>query len=109
MSELTSFVTATAAFKAGRSSLSAFLDRCLARLGAVEPTLQAFVQVARNAAKTAAAAADARWTAGKPLSAIDGMPIRIKDILGRMDGEADPFSVAQCVCSNWGRMEGAIR
>ena len=95
MPELTSFLAETAAFKAGHSSPSTFLDSCLARLDAVEPTLKAFVHiVGRDAAKASAAASDARWKAGTPLSPIDGLPIVIKDIIETQDmptGQGSPY------------------
>lgn len=95
MPELTSYLAETAEFKTGRSSPSAFLERCLARLEAAEPVLKAFVHVAgRDAARALAAASDARWQAGAPLSPIDGLPIAIKDIIETADmptGQGSPF------------------
>ena len=95
MPVLTSFFAETAEFKAGRSSPSRFLDKCLARLDEAEPTLKAFVHLAgRDAAKALAAASDARWKAGTPLSPIDGLPIVIKDIIETADmptGQGSPF------------------
>ncbi len=95
MAELKSFLAEALEFEAGLSSPSKFLDACLARLTAVEPTLKAFVHVADlKAARNAAAASDERWKAGKPLSPIDGMPIVIKDIIETRDmptGQGSPF------------------
>ncbi len=94
MPELTSFLAETQCFRDGTSSPSRYLERCLTRLDAVEPVLKAFVHLARDAARSAAAQSDARWKAGKPLSAIDGMPIAIKDIIETADmptGQGSPF------------------
>jgi Asp-tRNA(Asn)/Glu-tRNA(Gln) amidotransferase A subunit family amidase len=95
MAELKSFLAETLEFKAGHSSPSKFLDKCLAVLDTVEPTLKAFVCVApRKAARAAAEASDARWKAGKPLSPIDGLPIVIKDIIETQDmptGQGSPY------------------
>ncbi len=94
MAELTSFLAETQCFRDGTSSPSRYLERCLTRLDAVEPGLKAFVHLARDAARSAAAQSDARWKAGKPLSAIDGMPIAIKDIIETADmptGQGSPF------------------
>ncbi len=94
MPQLTSFLSQTAAFKAGTSSPSVYLAHCLDRLDAIEPTLQAFIHIARDAARVSAAASDARWKAGKPSSPIDGMPIGIKDIIETADmptGQGSPY------------------
>lgn len=94
MPEPTSFIAETAAFRAGSTSPSHYLERCLARLDAIEPVLQAFVHIARDAARAAAAASDRRWQAGQPLSPIDGMPVGIKDIIETADmptGQGSPY------------------
>ncbi len=94
MSDLTSFLSASAAFRDGTSSPSQYLEGCLRRLDAAEPVLKAFVHVARERARADATASDARWKAGSPLSAIDGMPIGIKDIIETADmptGQGSPY------------------
>ena len=50
-----------------------------------EPMVQAFVVLNEADARVAADDSTARWKAGKPLSAIDGMPIGIKDLLETKD------------------------
>ncbi len=92
--KLTSFFAEADAFRAGRSLPSAYLDSCLGKLDAREPVLRAFVHVARDSARAAARACDARWKAGKPLSPIDGMPIGLKDIIETADmptGQGSPY------------------
>ena len=80
-------------FKSGDTSPSRELEARLQRLDAVEPTLKAFVHVARDAARAAAKASDQRWRDNKPLSPIDGMVIGIKDIIETADmptGQGSP-------------------
>ena len=43
--------------------------------------MRAYLTVTPERALAAAAAADARWRAGRPLSSIDGAPIAVKDLL----------------------------
>ena len=74
-----SFAEARADFAAGRDTPRAYLERCLEAIARLEPTVQAFVRRDEEAAREAADAASARWRAGRPLSAIDGMPVAIKD------------------------------
>ncbi len=96
MSRPHSFLDLAAAFKSGESSPSREVDACLKRIDEREPALKAFVHVGRDAAKAAAAASDARWKAGTPLSAIDGMIVGIKDIIETADlptGQGSPLWV----------------
>jgi Asp-tRNA(Asn)/Glu-tRNA(Gln) amidotransferase A subunit family amidase len=76
-----SFFAAIEDFRAGRDTPSAFLERCLETLQAVEPQVLAFVHYDAAAARAAAARSTARWRDGKPLSPIDGMPVGVKDII----------------------------
>jgi aspartyl-tRNA(Asn)/glutamyl-tRNA(Gln) amidotransferase subunit A len=50
-----------------------------ARLDAWEPAINAMYRVAREAALAQARAAEARWRRGEPKSALDGVPITIKE------------------------------
>jgi Asp-tRNA(Asn)/Glu-tRNA(Gln) amidotransferase A subunit family amidase len=79
------YVPATREFATGEESPRVFLERCLAAVDAWEPTIGAFVTVNLHAARAAADESAKRWRAGKPLSAIDGMPIGIKDIIETID------------------------
>ena len=76
-----SFFTATDSFRSGEDSPSAFLERCLEAIDQYEPAVGAFVVTDAAAARKDAALSSARWTDGAPLSAIDGMPIGVKDIM----------------------------
>lgn len=53
----------------------------LGRIDALQPNLNAFVFVDRDGALAAARASEQRWRQGAPLSAIDGVPVTIKDIV----------------------------
>lgn len=79
------FLSSAARFAAGDDSPRAFLERCLEAYAAWEPEIGAFVHTNFAAARVAADAATARWHDGKPLSAIDGMPIGVKDIIQTED------------------------
>src|SRR5271155_1326496 len=79
------FFAAAADFAAGRHTPRKFLERCLARLEAFEPTVGAFVCHDIAAARAAADRSAARWGDGRPLSSIDGMPLGIKDIIETPD------------------------
>jgi Asp-tRNA(Asn)/Glu-tRNA(Gln) amidotransferase A subunit family amidase len=79
------FLSSGASFAAGDDTPRAFLERCLEAYAAWEPQIGAFVHTNFAAARAAADAATARWQGGKPLSAIDGMPIGVKDIIQTED------------------------
>jgi Asp-tRNA(Asn)/Glu-tRNA(Gln) amidotransferase A subunit family amidase len=80
-----SFFAATAGFRDGTDSPSAFLERCIEAIDAYEHDVGAFVAINPEAARAAAAASTSRWQAGAPLSPIDGMPVGIKDIMETAD------------------------
>ena len=76
---------ATAGFREGRDTPSAYLERCLGVIAAREEELRAFVVYDPDFARQHAAESTARWQAGNPLSPIDGMPIGIKDLIETRD------------------------
>jgi len=53
----------------------------LARIASVEPVLNAFAVVDHDAALRSARASEARWQAGAPAGALDGVPTSIKDLI----------------------------
>ena len=55
------------------------LDATLARAEAIQPALNAFCLFDADRAREAARASEHRWSAGTPLSPLDGVPIPIKD------------------------------
>ena len=79
------YLTETAGFASGKANPRDFLERCLTDLEVWEPKIGAFVSLNLGAARAAADASTARWRAGKPRSAIDGMPVGIKDIIETAD------------------------
>src|SRR5207248_3574430 len=56
-------------------------DMLLGRAEALQPRLNAFCFLNREGALAAARASEQRWRTGAPLSAIDGVPVTIKDIV----------------------------
>ncbi len=74
--------TALSALLAARQTTPLeLLEQSLARLDALEPSLNAFVHVDRTGARAAAAAAAARQAAGARLGPLDGIPVSVKDNL----------------------------
>jgi Asp-tRNA(Asn)/Glu-tRNA(Gln) amidotransferase A subunit family amidase len=80
-----SYLAATKGFASGAQSPSQFLDRSLSLLEQWEPRIGAFVCTNLPAARAAAEQSTKRWRNGRPLSAIDGMPVGIKDIIETVD------------------------
>ncbi len=79
------FQDAAAAFADGSDTPIAYLERCLETVAAREPVVKAFASLNEASARAAAEASSKRWKDGKPLSAIDGMPVGIKDLLETKD------------------------
>lgn len=80
-----SYFAATTSFATGEDSPREFLERCIAQIEADDGEVGAFVAINADAARAAADEASARWKDGRPLSAIDGMPVGIKDIMETAD------------------------
>ena len=72
-------------FRDGTDTPRAYLERCIETIAAREPVVRAFAHLNEEGARAAADASTSRWKAGKPLSAIDGMPVAIKDLLETKD------------------------
>ena len=83
--ESRSYFASTASFASGEDSPRGFLERCIAQIEADDGEIGAFVTVNPDAARAAADEASARWKDGRALSAIDGMPVGIKDIMETAD------------------------
>jgi Asp-tRNA(Asn)/Glu-tRNA(Gln) amidotransferase A subunit family amidase len=79
------YVALHAAFASGADSPRDVLARCLTKLEVWEPKIGAFVSLNIDAARSAAERSTDRWRAGRPLSAIDGMPIGVKDVIETVD------------------------
>jgi Asp-tRNA(Asn)/Glu-tRNA(Gln) amidotransferase A subunit family amidase len=72
-------------FRDGSDTPRAYLERCLETVALREPVVKAFAARNDDAARAAADASTTRYRAGRPLSAIDGMPVGIKDLLETRD------------------------
>ena len=73
---------------------SARLRNCLDRIEAHEDKVRAFAALAPERALADAAASDARWAAGRPLSSIDGLVVGVKDVIETQDmptGQGSPL------------------
>src|SRR5579862_2816709 len=92
------YLAATQNFASGKETPREFLEQSLALLEQWEPRIGAFVCTNVPAARAAADRATARWHAGKPLSAIDGMPVGIKDIIETVDM---PTEMGSPLFSGW--------
>src|SRR5215218_6015027 len=68
-------------FAEGADTPRAYLERCLEAVAAREPVVRAWAALNEAGAREAADASAARWRSGRPLSAVDGMPIGVKDLL----------------------------
>ena len=79
------FSDAAERFRSGEDDPGSYLERCLRTIAEREPLVQAWVARNEEAARAAAGASADRWKRGQPLSAIDGMPIGIKDLIETRD------------------------
>ena len=79
------FHTLVGAFIAGTDTPRALLERCIAEIDAREGDVQAFAFLDLDGARRQADASTARYAAKTPLSAIDGMPFGVKDIIETAD------------------------
>jgi aspartyl-tRNA(Asn)/glutamyl-tRNA(Gln) amidotransferase subunit A len=67
--------------RAGALTARALVERCLARIDAVEPAVQAWRVVLADGARAEAAALDAEAKAGRFRGPLHGIPVGIKDII----------------------------
>jgi Asp-tRNA(Asn)/Glu-tRNA(Gln) amidotransferase A subunit family amidase len=74
-----------ASFLGGRDTPRDYLERCLHTIKENEPSVQAWVTLNVQGAREAADASTQRYREGRPISAIDGMPIGIKDLFNTRD------------------------
>jgi len=71
----------SAAYAAKKLSPVEATEAFLRRIETLDSKINAFCLVDREAAARSAAAAEARWRKGAPLSPLDGVPVAVKDIL----------------------------
>ena len=69
------------ALAAGETTSVELTQACLDRIAEVDGAIHAFLHVDAEGALAQAAESDARRAAGSPLSALDGVPIAVKDVL----------------------------
>jgi Asp-tRNA(Asn)/Glu-tRNA(Gln) amidotransferase A subunit family amidase len=81
----TPYLTSRSAFLAGTDTPRAFLERCLDVIERREHEVRAFAHLDIAGARASADAASERYQRGAPLSAVDGMPVGIKDVFDTKD------------------------
>ena len=94
MNELRTYVSLADDLRSGKVTPRTYLEESLDRIAKNEPRIGAFVALNAEGARKAADASSARWRDGKPLSAIDGMPIAVKDVIETADmptGQGSPM------------------
>jgi hypothetical protein len=79
------FHDAAAKFRDGADTPRAYLERCIERIEALDQAVMAFAYLNLEQARHAADESSARYETGKPLSAVDGMPVGIKDLIETYD------------------------
>jgi Asp-tRNA(Asn)/Glu-tRNA(Gln) amidotransferase A subunit family amidase len=83
--KLHNFSARRADFVDGTDTPRQFLEDCIARIDAFEPTVKAFVYLDLKAARAAADESTARYRHRSAFSPIDGCPVGIKDIIETRD------------------------
>src|SRR3954447_15062293 len=91
------YVSRTSSFASGADSPVQVLEQCLVEIDQRETAVGAFTVIDAQAARAAAEALTKRWRANAPFSAIDGMPVGVKDMIDTADfvtGMGSPRSMA---------------
>jgi Asp-tRNA(Asn)/Glu-tRNA(Gln) amidotransferase A subunit family amidase len=81
----TPFSAVRRTFAEGSATPRAYLERYLERIALREPEVKAFAALNLAGARAAADESTGRYKSGQPLSAVDGLPLGIKDILETED------------------------
>ena len=92
------FSKARERFLSGEDDPRAYLERCIATISARDAEVRAFVCLGLDSARRAADASAQRYRDGKPLSAVDGMPVGVKDI---MDTADLPTQMGNSIYKGW--------
>lgn len=79
------FAPAREQFRTGKDDPRAYLERCIDTIERRDSEVRAFVTLGLKAARGAADASARRYRDSRPLSAVDGMPIAVKDIMDTCD------------------------
>ena len=69
----------TGGYAIGAERPTAVAEAALAQIAARDPVIRAFTHVDAEGARAAALASEHRWRAERPLSALDGVPVAVKD------------------------------
>jgi len=80
-------------FAERRLSPVEYMSALIARVEVREPLVQALYLYRPEAALEAARAAEARWQAGTPMGALDGMPVTVKELIATK-GDPVPLGTA---------------
>ena len=83
--KMQTYFDATKEFATSERTPRAFLEDCLEQIDARESEIKAFVTIQPEKARQLADESSQRWANNQQLSAIDGMPIGIKDLLETSD------------------------
>jgi Asp-tRNA(Asn)/Glu-tRNA(Gln) amidotransferase A subunit family amidase len=92
------FSKARARFLKGEDNPHDFLERCIATIETRDRELCAFVTLGLQSARRAAEASARRYKEGRPLSAVDGLPLAVKDI---MDTADLPTQMGNAIYAGW--------
>jgi aspartyl-tRNA(Asn)/glutamyl-tRNA(Gln) amidotransferase subunit A len=79
MSSLPSILDASEHIRRGEVSAIALADSALERIDRLNPSLNAFITVTHELARSQAAAADSEFRAGRVRGALHGLPVAVKD------------------------------
>ena len=79
------FFDVTHDFLTSKRTPRSYLEGCLDQIASKDDEIKAFVTLQPEAARKSADESSKRWANGQQLSAIDGMPIGIKDLLETRD------------------------
>jgi aspartyl-tRNA(Asn)/glutamyl-tRNA(Gln) amidotransferase subunit A len=71
----------TGAYRRGDLTPTAVAEDYLARIGALDRKVGAYLTVVRDQALAAARESDQRWRAGSPRGPLDGAPLALKDVM----------------------------
>src|SRR5437016_3932399 len=71
----------TDAYRRGELTPTAVAEAYLARIGALDGRVGAYLTVVREQALATARESEHRWRAGKPLGPLDGVPLALRDVL----------------------------
>lgn len=92
------FLESAKKFACGQDNPRDFLERCIEKYNALEPSVGAFVCTNLDRARNAADQATTRWRKNQPASLIDGIPIGVKDIIETWDM---PTQMGSPIYENW--------